>query len=210
MEPIIISALIAAMSGIAAALIAAHWQMKTKTKELDLKEQEIKRTLDLKSQEMETSLDLKRQEIERTSAKMNADAEALRQTLMRDVLLKRMQAYAALWRVFITYERNWLYEGKPFDLDWAVTFLAEINSCNAEHGVFFSERVYHSFFRYRERLLDIVSEAKRGIQIQNRHIEKLVEISTKGTIIDGEKVFALGAVLKDDLGSYIPVAIQAA
>src|SRR5262245_26378296 len=120
MEPSVTAALIAAVvSSIGAfdAYISAQWQLQGKIAEVEVKKQEV----------------------EKIGARLQAEAEALRQTLMRDVLAKRMLAYAALWRLLMTYERNRLVDEKPFDQEWAAEYLAAINACNAEHGVFFSE-----------------------------------------------------------------------
>ncbi|HEV2962488.1 MAG TPA: hypothetical protein VG649_11725 [Candidatus Angelobacter sp.] len=63
--------------------------------------------------------------------KLLADAQALQQNLLKDVLAKRMEAYAALWKIIITYDLNWLLEGKQLDGNWSVEFLRELNACNA-------------------------------------------------------------------------------
>jgi uncharacterized FlgJ-related protein len=185
MNPQITSALIAAgvsAAGVAVTLVSARWQLRGKMSELELK----------------------RDEVEKIGAKLQAEAEALRQTLMRDVLARRMQAYAALWRVFISYERNWLIEEKALNEEWATSFLIALNACNAEHGVFFSQNVYHPFFEYRKRLVDIVKSAKMGQSISEDDVSGLVEVSTIG--IGDMK--SLGGAMKDDLGSYMRVVIQ--
>jgi hypothetical protein len=186
METAIISALIAALvsaGGVIVAFVSARWQLQGRM----------------------SALEVKRQEIEKIGARLQAEAEALRQTLMRDVLGRRMHAYAALWRVFITYERNWLLEQKAFDAAWATEFLLAFNTCNAEHGVFFSEHVYRPFYEYRERLLDIVKKSKSRQPITEDDVSRLMEVSSKGI----GNMTALGTAMKDDLGSYMRVDIQA-
>jgi hypothetical protein len=187
MEAPVISALIAgavSLVGVGVAVYSARHQLLTRMSELELK----------------------REELENLSRKLAAEAEALRQNLLRDILTKRMLAYAALWKVFITYERNWLLEQKDFDLKWANSFLRDLNACNAEHGVFFSQRVYVPFFEYRKRLLNLVAHLKGGSSVGPTEIDSLIEISTRG--LPGEMA-ALGTALKDDLGSYMKIAIQA-
>lgn len=205
LQPQVIAAVIAALvSAIAAAiaLLGSRWQLRGKLLELELKKQEIVGAAQTKLIE----LDLKRDELHRAAVKLQADAEALRQTLMRDVLAKRMAAYAEMWRVFITYERNWLLEAKPLDLNWARTFLLELNACNANHGVFFSEHVYVPFFEYRQRLVELFKQAERGHPITPDHVLLLTEISTTGT----PQLKSLAMAMKDDLGSYRNVALQRA
>ena len=186
MEASIISALIAgvvSLVGVRVALYSSKHQLQTRLSELELK----------------------REELENVSRKLAAEADALRQNLLRDILAKRMLAYAELWKVFITYERNWLLEQKDFDLKWANSFLRELNECNAEHGVFFSERVYVPFFEYRRRLLNLVARLQGGSSVGPTEIDSLIEISSRG--LPGEMA-ALGTALKDDLGSYMKIAIQ--
>lgn len=187
METPVVSALIAAavsLAGVIVALYSSSHQLRTKLAELDLK----------------------RQELDTVGAKLQAEANALRQNLMRDILAKRMSAYAALWKVFISYERNWLLEQRLFDLSWAEAFLRELNACNAEHGVFFSQQVYEPFFEYRGRLLLILARLRSGKEVGQTEINGLIEVSSAG--LEG-KMLALGTAMKDDLGSYMKVAIQA-
>ena len=187
MEAPVISALIAgavSLVGVLLAFYSSKHQVVTKLSELELR----------------------RKELENVSKKLIAEADALRQNLMRDILAKRMLAYAALWEVFITYERNWLLEQKEFDLKWANMFLRDLNTCNAKHGVFFSQQVYVPFFEYRKRLLNLVARLQAGTSVGPVEIDSLIEISTRG--LPGQMA-ALGTALKDDLGSYMKVAIQA-
>src|SRR5918911_516740 len=137
MEATVVSALIAA----AVSIVAAGLAFYSSRREFGAKLSE---------------LDLKRADLENVGKKLLAETEALRQNLMRDILSKRMAAYAALWKVFISYERNWLLEERAIDAQWASNFLRELNACNAEHGVFFSQQVYVPFFEYRQRLVGIV------------------------------------------------------
>jgi predicted naringenin-chalcone synthase len=187
MNPQVTAAVIAAAvsaAGVVVALLSARWQLHGKLSELELK----------------------RQELERIGATLQAEAEALRQTVMKDVLARRMNAYAALWSVFISYERNWVIEERPLDTAWAAAFLVALNACNAEHGVFFSEQVYRPFFEYRKRLIDITRRARAGKPIERKDVDALVEVSTTGM---GDMKSLAGA-MKDDLGSYMRVVIQAA
>ena len=115
-----------------------------------------------------------------------------------------MDAYADLWKVVIGYGRNWFIEGKPADAAWATEFLTVLNACNAQHGVFFSEDVYRPFFEYRERLILIFAKAKEGLAIGPDDIAALTQLSTHGA--PGMK--SLAGAMKDDLGSYVRVAIQ--
>lgn len=186
METPVVSALIAAavsLVGVAVSLYSTNRQIKTKDAELNLK----------------------RQELDAVGAKLQAEADALRQNLMRDILAKRMLAYAALWKVFISYERNWVLEQKAFDLSWAETFLRELNACNAEHGVFFSQQVYDPFYEFRDRLLLILAHLRSGNEVGQDEINSLFEVSSIG--LNGN--MALSTAMKDDLGSYMRVAIQA-
>jgi hypothetical protein len=190
-ETPIASALIAAavsLVGVGVAFYTSRHQVRTKFEELDLK----------------------RRELDTAAAKIKAEAEALRQNMLRDIVEKRMTAYAALWKVFMTYERNWYYEQRTFDKKWSTKFLAELNLCNAEHGVFFSEFVYAPFFQYRERLLKLRAHLEAGNEVGPDELQSLFEVSSSGVEINDVKIPALAVAMKDELGSYIRVALQAA
>ena len=62
------------------------------------------------------------------------------------------------------------------------------------------------FFEYRRRLQAVVARLRAGQQAGQEELDSLMEISTVG--IPG-KLLALGTAMKDDLGSYMKVAIQA-
>jgi len=130
--------------------------------------------------------------------KLLADIQALRQDLFKEVLGKRMNAYAALWNTIITFDLNWLLEGKSVDAKWSSAFLRELNSCNAEHGVFFSQSVYEHFVKYRRCLVEIDTRARAGQSITHEDLGKLEQLSAGANHQPG-----LATALKDDLGSYI-------
>jgi len=132
-----------------------------------------------------------------------AEAAALQQNLLKDVLAKRMEAYAALWKVMITYDLNWLLERKQLDRSWAAEFLRELNVCNAEHGVFFSQPVYERFVEYRACLAGIVEGSRISGEISMPEVERLANLA-KGT--NGHP--GLATALKNDLGSYVRINLQ--
>jgi hypothetical protein len=135
--------------------------------------------------------------------KLRSDAQALQQNLLKEVLAKRMAAYAAVWKVIITYDLNWSLEGKQADHPWITEFLHELNECNSDHGVFFSESVYTHFNEYRACLVEIAQRSKEGETIPPRDVLRLT------ALLRGEGRPGLSTVLKDDLGSYIWNIMQA-
>jgi hypothetical protein len=122
--------------------------------------------------------------------------ESLRQGHLKEILTKRMDAYPALWSVMLTYDLNWQIEGRTLDKEWAREFLLEINKCNAEYGVFFSERVYEEFHEFRETVIKIETKLSKAEDITQ-------DVSALGTI-----ALRLGTRLKDDLGSYASTVFQ--
>jgi hypothetical protein len=194
--------LLAAAAGACVAYISASWTAKLKLQELDFASTAKKRELEVTWELKQTELELKKVEIERLGDKLRAEAEQLQQTVMRDVLASRMKAYAALWRVMITYERNWVLEGKQLDAKWAGEFLVTFNACNAEHGVYFSEAVYTPFFRYRDELTALVARTKAGETLAAKDLSGLVMVSSS---MPGN----LAAAMKNDLGSYIRPVLRA-
>jgi hypothetical protein len=135
--------------------------------------------------------------------KLLADAQALRQNLLKEILARRMEAYSALWKVLITYDLNWRLEGKTLDGDWSAAFLRKLNTCNAEHGVFFSESVYKPFVEYRACLVDIVERSRKTQEISEQEVQRLATLSTGTAGRPG-----LATALKDDLGSYVRIDLQ--
>jgi hypothetical protein len=103
----------------------------------------------------------------------------------------------------VTYDLNWGLEGKQFDRSWSLEFLRELNACNAEHGVFFSQPVYERFAEFRTFLADTTKHSKQGEEISEddrRGLEEQLFSTTKKS--------GLGTVLKDDLGSYIQINLK--
>jgi hypothetical protein len=115
-----------------------------------------------------------------------------------------MAAYAAMWKVLITYDLNWALEGKQPDRNWVAIFLRELNECNAEHGVFFSESVYIRFVEYRLCLANIAQRSREGGEVSQEDINRLADLA-KGT----DETPGLATALKDDLGSYVRIHLQA-
>ena len=61
--------------------------------------------------------------------KLRYEIESVRQRLQREVLARRLAAYAALWKVMITHDLNWVLEGRPLGREWADSFLKALNEC---------------------------------------------------------------------------------
>jgi hypothetical protein len=134
--------------------------------------------------------------------KLRADAQALQQNLLKEVLAKRMAAYAAVWKVIITYDLNRGYEGKQADHKWITEFLHELNECNSDHGAFFSQSVYEHFHEYRACLVDIAQNSREGEMIPPKDVLRL------NALLLGEGRPGFSTVLKDDLGSYLRIGLQ--
>lgn len=114
-----------------------------------------------------------------------------------------MAAYAAVWKVLITYDLNWQLEGKEPDKQWSADFLRELNACNAEHGVFFSQAVYARFVEYRGCLVGIAERARSSGQVSLDDVQRLATLAAGSPDSPG-----LATALKDDLGSYIRIHLQ--
>jgi hypothetical protein len=127
----------------------------------------------------------------------------LEQTQLKEVLLRRLDAYARLWQLLLSYGRNWEIEGKQRDAGWAKEFLQRLNACNAEWGVFFSQAVYEKFHEYRTALTAIESKLAAGNTVPEAEFHRLTAIST-----GNDRVLGLGTQLKADLGSYRSMALR--
>lgn len=98
---------------------------------------------------------------------------------------------------------NWNIEGKPHDTDWVSGFLSEINQCNAEIGVYFSQPVYEKFHELRTTLVQLEKKSKSGSEITQQDVDDVSDIF-KGQ----DQTPGLATHLKNDLGSYRYAAIQ--
>jgi outer membrane murein-binding lipoprotein Lpp len=183
-NPTIIAAIVAgAVSslGVLAAVVAARWQLNAKLEEIELKTKE----LDLAAERLERELD------------------ALRQAQLGQILAKRLDAYPRLWSVLLTYGLNWAIERKPRNEAWARKYLSELNQCNAQCGLFFSQSVYVAFHRLRAHLVEIDFKLSKGELLDEAEFTRL------DTIVSGvDGAPGLATYLKDDLGSYRPLMLQ--
>lgn len=186
----IISAIVATL-GVFVSIRSLRWNMNLKTKELDLKNNE---------------LTLKVKEYSASTQELANDVEAIRQSQFSETIHKRTEIYPLLWSTIREYTTNWDDEHKYRDLLWVKEFLAKLNQVDSIGGVFFSQAVYERFhtlqlflFQLKEQLTK--SETK-AVNLQDlEHID---------TIFRGQPGSpGLAAYLKDDLGSYRDLSIQA-
>jgi len=194
MEASIIAALISAVVasvGVFVSILSSRWAINLKTKELDLKNNELV---------------LKIKEFGTTTKKLANDLEAIRQSQFSETIHKRAEIYPLLWSTIRKYTTNWDDEKKPKDLLWVKEFLANLNQVDSEGGVFFSQAVYEKFhalqlflFQLKEQLSEAETKSVR-----------LKDLEYIDTIFRGQQNSpGLAAYLKDDLGSYRDLSIQA-
>lgn len=150
-------------------------------------------------------LELKEREIANASEKLAAESRALTQMLQKEVLSKRIEAYAALWRICITHENDWTANGRTYDLNWVNEYLAELRNWNAGHGAFLSQMVYDPFVRYREKLQEIRKAMLNSEQSADVLIYDLLILSHQG---DETGRPGLYAAIKNDLGAYQRFALR--
>src|ERR1700674_5045514 len=109
--------------------------------------------------------------------KLRHEVESVRQGLQKAVLDRRLAAYVAVWKVIITYDLNWVLEGRPLDRNWVDTFLKTLNECNAEHGALFAEPVYQRFCEYHACLLDLRRRTGEGEILKEEHLSGLIRVA---------------------------------
>jgi hypothetical protein len=136
--------------------------------------------------------------------KLRHEVEFVRQGLQKEVLDRRLAAYAAVWKVMISYDLNWVLENRPLDREWADSFLKTLNECNAEHGVLFAEPVYQRFTEYRACVLELRRRTGEGEILKEQDLNALIRVSA-GT----KERSGLGTELKDGLGAYLPTYLEA-
>jgi hypothetical protein len=133
------------------------------------------------------------------------DVLTLKQTQLRDVLAQRMAAYPKIWKLIQGNVSDRRIERKLPSAAEVTEFLSRLNACHAEFGVFFSEPVYETFFRFRDRLIKLHERVDDNNPVTWRDVEALDLLwsGDKGTDTPG-----LATKLKDDLGSYEVTAFQ--
>lgn len=150
-------------------------------------------------------LELKECELANASEKLAADSRALTQMLQKEVLSKRIEAYAALWRICITHEMDWTATGKTHDISWIDDYLACLREWNANHGAFMSQMVYEPFVRYREKL----EEVRKAMLSWDRSPDELIyDLFILSHRSDEAGHPGLYAAVKNDLGSYQTFALR--
>ena len=140
---------------------------------------------------------IKAKEIEYVAKRMAADLEALRQAHLHEITKRRIEAYPYLWKLLVTYNFNWKVVGRLRNAEWAREHLQALNQVNSDIGLFFSQRVYEQFNRYRARLIQIERDFSEGRHVTESDFDALEEIVTGKNGQPG-----LASYLKDDLGSY--------
>jgi|GEM_PF-2354635 len=185
MDSALIAALISggiAILGVFASLIIARWQVNIQKKELELKAKEI----------------------DTTAKKIRSELDALQQTQFTEILKKRLDVYPKIWEIVIKYTLHWKSENKARDHQWAKDFLEQLTTFGAESGVFFSQAVYVRYSDLENVLIRIEKKMATGKNVDE------FELYIPDKIFIGENhEGGLATFLKDDLGSYRDVAIQA-
>src|SRR5581483_5403595 len=132
-----------------------------------------------------------------TRWQLRSKLSELEQAQLEDVLKERMTAYPKLWSILQTNITNWNIEKKERNAQWANDFLAALNACHADYGVFFSQSVYTRFFELRAVLIKIVDEcAQKPGSVSPQDLDSLEWIWS------GKEKPGLATQLKADLGSY--------
>lgn len=198
----IISALIAAVVSLIGILInylISKGQARHNLRELEIKEREI----DTVQKNFSEELRLKGIELESIQKNLEREFEELRQTQMLRIMEKRIEAYPKLWSIHIRYETNWAYEKKKKNKTWAQKYVEELNNFNIEYGLFFSEDLYKKFFQLRGKLYVAIEKTENEMaNIDQEYIKEIREIVYGA---NGEP--GLSTIEKDDLGSYMNVAV---
>jgi hypothetical protein len=126
------------------------------------------------------------------ATRMRIDADILSLQL-RDVLAKRIDAYAKLWSLLQSNVSDRIIERKQPTVEWLKEFLETLNACHAEIGVFLTQEVYAKFFEFRQAVIEIgTASATRPLSWND--MQRLEEIWSR----DG-----LATNLKNDMGSYL-------
>ncbi len=170
-----------ALIGVVVSIFATRWSIKLSTREIDIKAKEVDTTL----------------------RKLEAEFEAIRQAQFSETLRKRSEYYPKLWSCIREFTTNW-DSNKPKDSRWVKAFLSALNNVDAEGGVFFSEAVYERFHELQYLLYSLEASYPPAKKISIDYLEK-IDLIFRG----GNGKTGLATYLKDDLGSYRNISIQA-
>ena len=185
----IISAIIGAIVALISTSFAYWFSHRLKLKELALKELDLRHRYDTYL----SNIEMKNRELKES---YQQNQESLTGGALSALTLKRIELYPKLWRVIITYGKNWKFNGNVHDGEWANKFLKEINDCNCECGVYFSKDVYLSFHKLRSKLHEISALCGKDDWLSDMQINEV------NILLYGDKEAGLCALLKDDLGNY--------
>ncbi len=173
-------------------------QIKNNTHELKLKELEINAI----QENFKDEMSVKGKQLENTQKQLESELEELKQNQMQSIIEKRLEAYPMLWSIHIKYETNWTFEKKNKDRDWALEYVNALNEVNVKYGLFFTQDLYQKFFELRKELYLAINGA------DNETLEIPEELITNiRRIVYGYNGPGLSTIEKDDLGSYINVAV---
>lgn len=197
----LISALIAGLITLVGIIInyfISRKQINNSTQELKLKESELKSLQDKFKEEIR----IKSIELDTTQKRLESELEELKQNQLQSIIEKRLEAYPKLWSIHIKYETNWTYEKKKKDKVWAEQYVKALNEVNVEYGLFFTQDLYEKFFELRKELYSAIDNAdKETLKIPESQIINIRRI------VYGHNSPGLSTIEKDDLGSYINVAV---
>jgi hypothetical protein len=134
---------------------------------------------------------------------IKAELDELRQTQLTEIVKRRIEVYPQIWSVILNYVINWQLEKKTRDKIWAKDFLSDLNKCNAENGIFFSESVYKKFYEFISALVKLEAKLSSDVDVTVEELKVLDDIFIGKAGSPG-----LATYLKDDLGSYQSVVLQ--
>ena len=191
MDSTIVSAIIAALVttlGVIVTYFSTKQQLKLKLKEINLKQEE---------------LNLERKKLESIGNDLQKEMATLHQNQLQDVLKKRIEVYPHLWEVVTVHWQH--FDNNKKDINWCKTFINELERCNEQYGVYFSQAVYEQYHTFYMELKKIMLNLETfGGIIDNN------DISTIDLLWYGNEKYGLGLAsqLKNDLGSYKIALIQ--
>ncbi|MCF8366746.1 MAG: hypothetical protein K9H16_13240 [Bacteroidales bacterium] len=195
------TALIAALISIVGIIVnyfVSRKQIRNNTRELFLKEAELKALQDRFKEEIR----VKAIELDNTQKSLERELEELKQNQLQSIINKRLEAYPELWSVHIKFETNWTYEKRKKDKNWAEQYVNALNAVNIKYGLFFTQDLYAKFFELRKELYLAIDNADK----ETHEIPAQITTNIR-RIVYGHNGPGLSTIEKDDLGSYINVAV---
>lgn len=188
------AAVIGGLAGLLTALFAALLTYRQQSSRLSHESREAEKRLKAEESRATNAIDA---QLRTARAEISTRFEELRQSQISELIRIRLKVYPQLYAVISDFGRSWTLRGKPYDKEWAASFLEKLLQCNAAIGVYFSDDVYVSYGELRDAVLRARDTTADGDEVNGQYVNDVLAIIRNRYWGRG-----LGTYLKDDCGTF--------